>query len=363
MSVDTTPGKRSLARSDPGRRRRRRVMRPIRGGLAAGPSAADRGLPRQATGPEYPVRLRYLLAVELDYRRGLGEEPGSLGISATVPRPRGADRRGLRAVRRADQARRRDEQTLDLSAGRDGVGSFGRRGPGGRPLPEHPGLRDPLRAGPRRDGGRLQGPPAPAQPPLRPEDAPGRRARQPRGPRPIPGRGRDDRQARPPQRCADLRHRRARRPAYFEMEYIDGGSLARRLDGTPWRPSPRPGWSSCWPARSSEAHRLGIVHRDLKPANILLTADGTPKVGDFGLAKSLDSGLEPDAVGGLRRHAELHGPRAGRGPCRSARPPTSTPRGDPLRPADRPAPVPGGDGPPDARAGQDRPTRSRPRGW
>ena len=44
------------------------------------------------------------------------------------------------------------------------------------------------------------------------------------------------------------------------------------------------------------AHQHLVVHRDLKPGNILVTADGTPKLLDFGIAKILDTGSVPSGT-------------------------------------------------------------------
>jgi len=77
---------------------------------------------------------------------------------------------------------------------------------------------------------------------------------------------------------------------YFALEYVEGGSLAAKLDGTPWPPRRAAALVETLARAVHAAHEKQIVHRDLKPGNVLLTADGTPKVTDFGLAKRLDVG-------------------------------------------------------------------------
>jgi serine/threonine protein kinase len=80
---------------------------------------------------------------------------------------------------------------------------------------------------------------------------------------------------------------------FLELEYLPGGSLDRTLDGTPWPARRAAALVEALARGVAEVHRLGIIHRDLKPSNILIAADGTPKVADFGLAKSpnIESGL------------------------------------------------------------------------
>ncbi len=85
---------------------------------------------------------------------------------------------------------------------------------------------------------------------------------------------------------------------YFSLEYCEGGSLSRYLNGTPLPPREAARMVHTLALAVEAAHRQRVLHRDLKPGNVLVTWEGsatrpawgecTLKVADFGLAKRLD---------------------------------------------------------------------------
>ena len=82
---------------------------------------------------------------------------------------------------------------------------------------------------------------------------------------------------------------RYQRTPFIAMEFVDGESLEKtlarrkRLD---WLEVVAHGKQLC--EALQHAHDKGIVHRDLKPSNLMVTADGTLKLTDFGIAKDTD---------------------------------------------------------------------------
>lgn len=88
--------------------------------------------------------------------------------------------------------------------------------------------------------------------------------------------------------------------AYIAMEYLAGGDLRVRIDdGIGYGDAIR------YLAQSALAltaiHERGIIHRDLKPENLMLRADGTLVLADFGIAKQLSTALT------RTRHGEVYG--------------------------------------------------------
>jgi serine/threonine-protein kinase len=76
---------------------------------------------------------------------------------------------------------------------------------------------------------------------------------------------------------------------YFTMEYLGGGTLAELARRGPVDFKEAARLVAAAAEGIAAAHAVGVLHRDLKPGNVLLADDGTPKVGDFGLAKLADA--------------------------------------------------------------------------
>ena len=132
---------------------------------------------------------------------------------------------------------------------------------------------------------------------------------------------------------------------FFALELLEGGSLADRLAGTPaaGRAGGRAG-GHAGPGRARRAPRRGSSTATSSRPTSCSTADGIPKITDFGLAKRLEADERPDRDRPGHGHAQLHGPRAGPRRTTTDVGPAGRrlrPGRDPLRDAHRPAAVQG----------------------
>jgi hypothetical protein len=85
---------------------------------------------------------------------------------------------------------------------------------------------------------------------------------------------------------------------FYSMEFMPGGSLSRRMERGMIPVSEAVDLFASMCDALAYSHEQGVIHRDLKPSNILLTAEGSPVVSDFGIAKVLDTSKAPLTLSG-----------------------------------------------------------------
>ena len=133
--------------------------------------------------------------------------------------------------------------------------------------------------------------------------------------------------------------------AYLAFEYVEGGSLEKQLDGTPWPARPAAQLVETLARAIEHCHGYDIIHRDLKPANILMQRDEgrgargegpdpsslaprpsplvpTPKIADFGLAKRLGHDSAHTASGAVLGTPSYMAPEQADGKSRAVTPAT-----------------------------------------
>src|SRR5262249_8617122 len=96
--------------------------------------------------------------------------------------------------------------------------------------------------------------------------------------------------------------------AYIVTEYLDGETLAQRLQRGPLEMEEALNVAVAIADPLDKAHRHGVAHRGLNPSNIVL-AEGGPKLLDFGLPKlHQSSGGPPVSLSSMQTGTALAGP-------------------------------------------------------
>ncbi|HVA09364.1 MAG TPA: Stk1 family PASTA domain-containing Ser/Thr kinase [Acidimicrobiales bacterium] len=103
--------------------------------------------------------------------------------------------------------------------------------------------------------------------------------------------------------------------AYFiVMEFVDGRALSAVLrESGPLSPQQSATIAANVASALAFAHRHGVVHRDVKPGNVLITADGTVKVTDFGIARAMNTEESLTQTGAVMGTAAYFSPEQAEG--------------------------------------------------
>ena len=104
-----------------------------------------------------------------------------------------------------------------------------------------------------------------------------------------------------------------REHVFFVMEYLEGGTIAQRIQRKDYSDSMASRWCSEIVGGLKYLHDHGFVHRDLKPSNLLLTKEESAKIGDLGILYDISpnayltmAGDQMGAVPYISRHQRDH---------------------------------------------------------